>query len=106
VRKEHITVIVGKHAYNRIVERLNIKSPVLEQIIETLNNIQPWYLKESRNIYNEYFLSCPQISGSFVLSFNEKDYYYFAKTFETYPRTEGKPAITNFLWYKEIKVQR
>lgn len=104
MKKENgITVVIGQHAYDRLVERLNIKSPATEQIFGTLNSIQPWYLRVSRNLYNEHFLDCPQVAGGFILTFDEADSNYFAKTFESYPRTEGRETTARFLWYKIVQ---
>ena len=81
--KNKVNVTLGHHAYERLVERLSVKLQTPEKVLEQLNLIGPWFLKESSGYADEYFLGCPQIGGEFVLHYENKENEYFAKTFET-----------------------
>jgi|SRR3989338_5632478 len=90
-------VYIGRHAYNRLVERLSIKQPVRDDIFRDLNSLQPWYLQERE----QTCLSHPQLGGFFVLCKDSKEPgCYFAKTFKSAAHTDGRGTQAEFVWYK------
>ena len=99
-----IVVAIGPQAYAQLIDRLNLKSSNLEKVMETLNDIQPWYFQKSKFMKDVYYLRSPQVGGEFILAEAEtKAADYFARTFMTYFKTEGKPKDVEFVWFKDFE---